>query len=100
MDNDQILKLFKLDMGIMTDKRDYYFSELIQAARKELTDKGISLKDEAVGDMMLISDYAAWIYRKRQEDTQLSRNLQMRIRNRIVKARARDVATQEPSVVG
>jgi hypothetical protein len=38
---------------------------------------------------MLIVDYAAWAYRKRQEDVPLAMNIQHRIRNRIIQERVK-----------
>ena len=36
---------------------------------------------------MLVVDYSAWIYRKRQEDMPLANNIQHRLRNRIIEER-------------
>lgn len=82
------LKLLKIDLGITHEKRDAYFNALLQGVLKELENKGILLDLEEAEDQMLLSDYAAWQYRKRQEDMPLARNLDWRIKNRIVKARA------------
>ena len=86
---DEILKLLKLDLAIMHDKRDEYLRAVIAAAQTELKEKGIGLDITKVEDQLLIADYAAWKYRKRAENVPLSQNLQWRIRNRIVKERAK-----------
>lgn len=78
------LDLFKLDLGITHDLRDTYFSNLIKSADMELTKMGIDLTNNSVEDMQLIVDYAAWNYRKRQEDVGLPRNLKFRINNRVI----------------
>ena len=83
------LELLKLDLGIKNTSKDVYYSSLLEAAQKELKRKGIELDENSVEDAMLISDYAAWCYRKRTENVPLPVNLQLRIRNRIVSARAR-----------
>lgn len=92
-----LLKLLKIDLGITHDKRDTYFNTLIEASIKELALKGINIdRDTAEADeQMLIVDYAAWIYRKRQEDIPISANLQWRIRNRKIKNRCREVVPDE-----
>ncbi len=92
---EQVLAMFKADLGIISTARDVYFTNFINAQKKELEKKGIKLLIEAQGenpanidDIMLLSDYSAWLYRNRKEDIPLSRNLQFTIRNRIVKARS------------
>lgn len=87
----QILSLLKADLGITHDKRDAYFNALLQSAKIELEGKGMNLNIEDTADMCLISDYAAWSYRKRGEDVGLPRNLQRRIRNKVIKRRAENV---------
>ena len=92
---DEVLKLLKLDLGITHDKRDTYFTALLNSAVLELERKGIALSLAEADDKMLLSDYAAWLYRKRQEDVPLARNLKLRLMNRKVRARAQGVAEDE-----
>jgi hypothetical protein len=84
---DSVLNLLKLDLGVSHNLRDTYFLQLLQGSVKELEKKGIRLNINAADDSMLLADYAAWIYRKRQEDVPLANNIQHRIRNRIIKER-------------
>lgn len=84
---DTILTLLKFDLGILHDLRDAYFIRLLEAAKDEIERRGIVLDLKAADDQMLLSDYAAWIYRKRQEDVPLANNIQHRLRNRIIKER-------------
>lgn len=93
---EQVLAMFKADLGIISTARDNYFTNFIAAKKAELEEKGIKLLIEKDGgteanieDIMLLSDYAAWCYRKRTENIPLSNNLRWRIRNRIVKARSK-----------
>lgn len=88
-----VLSLLKIDIGITHTLRDTFFTSLLQAAQKEIEDKGITLDLVLVEDQMLLSDYAAWKYRKRQEDVGLPQNLLFRIRNRVVKERSNYVET-------
>lgn len=84
----EALKLLKLDLGITHDKRDAYFNAMLNAALLELKRKGVVLDLAGADDKMLLSDYAAWLYRKRQEDVPLSNNLKWRLMNRKTKNRA------------
>lgn len=84
---DTILTLLKFDLGILHDLRDAYFIRLLDAAKDEIERRGIVLDLKAADDQMLLSDYAAWVYRKRQEDVPLANNIQHRLRNRIIKER-------------
>lgn len=84
-----VLQLFKLDLGIKNASKDAYFESLITASAQELERKGIQLDKNCVEDAMLLADYAAWNYRKREENVPLPTNLVQRIRNRIVSVRAR-----------
>ena len=85
----EVLELLKIDLGITHNKRDAYFNALLSSVKKELENKGLVIDIVEVDDQMLLSDYAAWQYRKRQEDVPLARNLDWRIKNRIVKERAK-----------
>lgn len=85
---DAILSLLKIDLGITHTAKDEYFEKLLISAKGEITAKGITIDETNTEDMMLISDYAAWRYRKRNEDVGMPQNLEWRIRNRIVKARS------------
>ena len=83
-----ILELLKIDLGITHNERDTYFNALICTAIKELKDKSIDINVDVTEDQVLVADYSAWTYRKRQEDVPLARNIEWRIRNRIIKKRA------------
>ena len=82
---DILLSLLKLDLGITHNLRDTYFSSLLVGVQDELLSMGVHTDITKQDDQLLIVDYAAWTYRKRQEDVPLSRNLRMRINNRIIK---------------
>lgn len=88
MINDTVLKLLKMDLGITHSARDEYFLSFLNGCKSEIERKGITLDLNNLDDQILLSDYAAWMYRKRQEDVPLANNIQLRIRNRIVKERS------------
>jgi len=88
INTETILALLKIDLGITHTLRDTFFTALLQSSQTEIEGKGIVLVLTDIEDQMLLSDYAAWKYRKRQEDVGMSQNLSVRIRNRIVKVRS------------
>lgn len=82
-----ILTLLKIDLGITHAIRDAYLIQAIKGSMQEIERRGIKLDLSAADDQMLISDYTAWTYRKRQEDAPLANNIQHRLRNRIIQER-------------
>jgi len=84
---DTIINLLKLDLGIQHNLRDAFFIQLIKGTIGEIEKRGIKLDLNSASDQMLVSDYSAWVYRKRQEDLPLANNIQTRLRNRIIEER-------------
>ena len=84
-----VLEMLKVDLGISHTARDVYLNNAIQGCAEELKDKGITLDLNNVDDVMLLSDFTAWRYRKRTEDIPLSKNLDLRIKNARTKERAK-----------
>ena len=84
---DTVLNLLKIDLGITHNLRDAYLIPLIKGSQIEIEKRGITLDLNNTADQMLLSDYAAWTYRKRQEDIPLANNIQHRLRNRIIEER-------------
>jgi hypothetical protein len=82
-----VLILLKIDLGITHNLRDAYFIKLVEGSIKEINKRGIKLDMNNSADQMLVSDYAAWTYRKRQEDAPLASNIQHRLKNRIIEER-------------
>jgi hypothetical protein len=82
-----VLTLLKIDLGITHNLRDAYFIKLIEGSMKEIAKRGIILDLNNSADQMLVADYSAWTYRKRQEDVPLANNIQHRLRNRIIEER-------------
>lgn len=80
-----LLALLKLDLGITHNLRDAYFNNLLESAYNEIEIMGAVLNFSNADDQMLVVDYAAWSYRKRQEDVPLSRSIKFRINNRVIK---------------
>jgi hypothetical protein len=84
---DTIINLLKLDLGIQHNLRDAFFIQLVKGTIGEIEKRGIKLDLNNASDQMLVSDYSAWVYRKRQEDLPLANNIKTRLRNRIIEER-------------
>jgi hypothetical protein len=84
---DTIINLLKLDLGIQHNLRDAFFIQLVKGTIGEIEKRGIKLDLNNASDQMLVSDYSAWVYRKRQEDLPLANNIRTRLRNRIIEER-------------
>jgi hypothetical protein len=84
---ENLLNLFKIDLGVTHNLRDSFFLELLKSSHSELERKGITLDLTRSDDSMLVVDYTLWTYRKRMEDVELAKNLKVRIRNRIIEER-------------
>ena len=84
---DTLINLLKLDLGIQHNLRDAFFIQLIKGTIGEIEKRGIQLDLNDASDQMLVVDYSAWVYRKRQEDLPLANNIQIRLRNRIIEER-------------
>lgn len=65
-DDAALLKLLKLDLGLVTKSKDEFLVLLLGAAKNEIKREGITLQD-TVDDAHLIVMYAAYLFRKRAE---------------------------------
>lgn len=82
--NTQILELLKVNLGIMTDKRNEYLLSIIDSVISELeSEQGIIIDNNDDLHIMFIVDYSAWRYRSRGEGV-MPRNLQFRLHNLIL----------------
>lgn len=83
----QILELMMADLG-KTDKmpalQKAYLQSLISSARTEISREGITIDDTSVDDLVTISMYASYLYRKRAaDDNGMPRMLRYRLNNRL-----------------
>lgn len=82
--NTQILELLKVNLGIMTDKRNDYLLSIIDSVISELeSEQGIIIDNNDDLHIMFIVDYSAWRYRSRGEGV-MPRNLQFRLHNLVL----------------
>lgn len=82
MDTGQLLTMLKVDLGITTDAYDDRLTAYIESAQTEIERQGASLTD-SVGDMQLVTMYAAWTWRKRDTGDGMPRMLRYALNNRI-----------------
>ena len=83
----QILLLFKLELGINGTQKDDYYTMLLESAEKDLKSRAIHLDLSQIDDMMLLIDYTAWCYRNRNENNEIPKNLELRLLNRKMQRR-------------
>ena len=82
--NTQVLELLKVNLGIMTDKRNEYLLSIIDSVISELEyEQGIIIDNNDDLNIMFIVDYSAWRYRSRGEGV-MPRNLQFRLHNLVL----------------
>ena len=89
MTNAEILTLLQVDLGEMypSTQRQAYLNQAITAAQAFISREGISLTDSAE-DGQLVEMYAAYLIRKRAEDTGMPRILRWALNNRLFSQKA------------
>lgn len=87
-DINEIVEMIKLDIGIMSTARDFYFQQLAVAAREELNARGARLDLNKIADKVLVADYAAWKYRHRETGEGMPEHIRQRLINRRTKVRS------------
>lgn len=85
--NDQfILDLVKQDLQkwTVTPQQTAFLTTLIAVAKTEITREGITIDMTSLDDIQTIAMYAAYLYRKRAEDSNgMPRMLRYRLNNRV-----------------
>ena len=89
MTNAEILTLLQVDLGEMypSQQRQAYLNQAISAAQAFIAREGINLTD-SVEDGQLVEMYAAYLIRKRAEDTGMPRMLRWALNNRLFSQKA------------
>lgn len=92
MTKSDVLTIMKTDLEISGTGRDAYLNNLIDLAEKAISREGITLDANSTDDWMLVESYAAFLYRKRREDTvAMPRSLRYLLNNRLFSEKAREV---------
>lgn len=84
---DEILQLFKLNIGISSCAKDELYETRIKAVIEEFDRQGITINEYAADDQMLVADYAAWEHRKLDTGEDMPKNIERRILRRKTRAR-------------
>ena len=89
MANAEILTLLQVDLGDMypSQQRQAYLNQAISAAQAFITREGVTLTD-SVEDGQLVEMYAAYLIRKRAEDTGMPKMLRWALNNRLFSQKA------------
>ena len=86
------LSMLKQDLKIMSEKIDPFLDHLISAAEEYIEAEGIRLEDTP-GDQELVVMYAAYLYRKRTEESPaMPRMLRYALNNRLFSQKAKEVS--------
>lgn len=86
----EILTVLKTDLQIAVNTQDSFLMSLIEQATAAVTTEGMTVQDD-VRDGMIIEQYAAFLWRKRREDTvAMPRYLRWMLNNRILSEKMAD----------
>ena len=91
MTDAEILIIAKQDLEIRNTLQDSYLMALIGTAKKAIADEGITINADSDLDCQLVTMYAAYLYRKRDNYTGMPRMLRLLLNNR--KFRERGMTT-------
>lgn len=83
MDNDTMLEMLAVNLGISTTAYDDRLRQYLESARDYITREGITLDDSKVSDMNLVVMYAAWLWSKRDTAESMPRMLRWNLNNRL-----------------
>ena len=88
MSKDDILTILKKDLQISVSNYDDYLKNLMTLAEEAIKKEGIKLTD-STEDGMLVEMYAAYLYRKRREESAvMPRSLRYMLNNRLISQKA------------
>lgn len=82
MNDETMLDMLKIDLGITTNIYDDRLSQYIAAAKSEIEREGVTLSS-SLADAQLIISYAAWTWRKRDTGEGMPRMLRWQLNNRL-----------------
>jgi hypothetical protein len=78
------MTLLKCDLQMVTNANDIYLESLIELAEEYIGTEGIKLKDGNIPDDLLVSMYAAHLFRKRAgKETSMPRFLRVLLNEKL-----------------
>lgn len=88
MNDETMLSMLKIDLGITTTAYDARLEQYLSSAEKEIEREGVTLSaSTSVDDANIIIQYAAWMWRKRDTGEGMPRMLRWVINNRLFEVR-------------
>lgn len=88
----------ELNMHSVPEGRKTQLEQLLRVAASRIAQTGITLDDDDTGDVHLLVEYAAWLFRRRNltaENAGMPRYLQMDIHDRLIREKGA-VGDDEP----
>lgn len=90
MTDAQLLVLLKYNLEMISTSFDNYLTHLIDVAKLEIAQEGITLSLSDVLDCNLVVMYAAYLFQKRKTNEPMSRMLRYALNNRLFKEKMED----------
>lgn len=84
MNDETMLRMLKIDLGITASAYDDRLGQYLQSAKSEIEREGLTLSvSDEVSDANIVIQYAAWLWRKRDTGEGMPRMLRWEINNRL-----------------
>ena len=85
MNENTMLEMLKVDLGISTTAYDNRLRQYLTSARDAIKIEGITIDEDepAISDSNLIVMYAGWLWRKRDSAEGMPRMLRWQLNNRL-----------------
>ena len=85
-----LLRMLKIDLGIMGGAYDCRLTQYIENAAAKITEEGATLDLASLADSQLVVEYAAWTWRRRDTGEGMPRMLRWQLNNRIFSEKMKD----------
>ena len=84
------LTSLKMDLGITTTAYDERLAQYLAGAAEEIRREGYTLRADSVDDDNLQINYAAWMWRRRDDGTGMPRMIRWALNNRLFDMKGND----------
>lgn len=82
MNDETMLAMLKIDLGITTDAYDDRLKQYLSYAKNEIRREGVTLST-SLDDSTLVIQYAAWMWRKRDTGEGMPKMIRWILNNRL-----------------
>ena len=86
-----MIDMLRTDLGITTNKYDVRLMQYLETAEKMIRTEGININDTDAQDKQLVVNYAAWMWRKRDNMEGMPRMLRYQLNNRLMSQKMKEV---------